>query len=478
MDKNKDIKEISVADDKIVQELNVQQESIMKDADTYLKIEQKLREESQDKNPKSTEDISSTAAADNVVNNINKSEKTMDQNETNKDANVKTETDTLQSNKDTQSKSYDVHPQGAAIAPITYATKSNWVLGLSTAILAIAISAISVYGYQELNTLKQEKINYTNATYELNKSNTLLEKSIEENKLLQAKLDTLTNENLALRQDNQNLVAQYEQNNKLLEQNNLDVAKLNSRIDKYESRDPNDWIIAKAYYLINSAYHDTINSSDLQGAIFELKSAQNLIAHIKSKNIVDLRAALSADINTLENLKPIDITGITIKINDLYHNVELLTFIQPEELFDETNNTADDKANASWYTNALNSLATFSKRFVEIKKRSDNSIDEFLSPKEGAIIKENIKLTLNMIKANLTNHNNEAYKDNLDLVLSLLDLYFDKNNTVFTNMEKDLLELRDLDISYNIQSQLKSYEKINTIISKQIKDLNLGAKND
>lgn len=478
MDKNKDIKEISVADNKLVQDLNVQQESILKDAADYLEIEQKLRAKSSTSETSTQEpitpkkDVSSvekTDTTDSINNKKTESEKIMDQNDKNKP----TENSVKVAEANNTTTEHNHKPQNTSYAP-----KSNLALGLSTAILAIAITAIAVYGYQELDNLKQENLNYTNATYELNKANDLLNKSLADNKILQAQIESLSNENLVLQQDNKDLIAKYEQNTQLLEQNNLDIKAIASRIDKYESRDPNDWILAKAYYLISSAYHSTINSSDLEAAIFELKTAQNLISHIKSKNIVELRTALGADINMLENLKPIDITAITIKLNDLYHNVELLTFAQPEALFDEnsTDNTTNDTT--SWYNNALKSLATFSARFVEIKKRSDNSLDEFLNPKEGALIKENIKLTLNIIKANLTNHNDEAFKDNLDLILSLLDLYFDKNNEIFTNMEKDLLELRKMNISYNVQNQLQSYEKINVIIAKQIKNLNLGANND
>ncbi|MBQ3884139.1 MAG: uroporphyrinogen-III C-methyltransferase, partial [Succinivibrio sp.] len=228
---------------------------------------------------------------------------------------------------------------------------------------------------------------------------------------------------------------------------------------------PNDWLIAKSYFLVSNAQNILSFSDNIEGVLLNLSQADTLLVKIDEPAINQIREAISKDILSLKKVEHVDSRGILYKLDSVYDNVdsmplnEFLTEAQKKASYKKTETTTDNISD--WKENLLTSLKEFSSRFVEVRRRSDGVVNQYLSPEQSAILLQNIKTEILLAKIALFNKDQESFAHNLDEIKKHISAYYDINNTnVTTNLEV-IDEISKINIAAGKPDQLTSVPLFN-----------------
>ncbi len=239
------------------------------------------------------------------------------------------------------------------------------------------------------------------------------------------------------------------------------LRSLSEKLRSYELRDPDDWRIAQAYFLSNNAFLMAVLNHDAKSAIWCLKDADNLLVNLEDESILRIRAAINRDVLSLSSLPDIDIRGIIFKLDSIYNNIpkmalnDLSSEEERQALLQKKQ--AVDGNIANWKDNLLASLSDFSSRFVEVRRRTDPMVNEFLSPKQANILQQNVQSEILMAKFSVINQNDQAFTNNLAQAIKLIEQYYDQNTDAYKANISALNELKGMRVSTNAPTALQSY---------------------
>ncbi len=254
------------------------------------------------------------------------------------------------------------------------------------------------------------------------------------------RVSNLLKANDELKNQNNVLKSQQEALQKSVEKASKQTEAVNIRLNDYEDRNPNDWLVAKSYFLVSNAQNILSFSDNIEGVLLNLSQADALLVKIDEPAINQIREAISKDILSLKKIEHVDSRGILYRLDSVYNNVdsmplnEFLTEAQKKASYRKTEKTTDDIRD--WKENLLTSLKEFSSRFVEVRRRSDGVVNQYLSPEQSAILLQNIKTEILLAKIALFNKDQESFAHNLDEIKKHISAYYDINNSdVTTNLE-------------------------------------------
>lgn len=254
------------------------------------------------------------------------------------------------------------------------------------------------------------------------------------------RVSNLLKANDELKNQNNILKGQQETLQKSVEKATKQTEAVNIRLNNYEDRNPNDWLVAKSYFLVSNAQNILSFSDNIEGVLLNLSQADALLVKIDEPAINQIREAISKDILSLKKIEHVDSRGILYRLDSVYNNVdhmplnEFLTEAQKKASYKKTEKTTDDISD--WKENLLTSLKEFSSRFVEVRRRSDGVVNQYLSPEQSAILLQNIKTEILLAKIALFNKDQESFAHNLDEIKKHISAYYDiNNNDVTTNLE-------------------------------------------
>ena len=346
---------------------------------------------------------------------------------------------------------------------------------LSAAVLILAIAGVSGGWY--LNQNQQQAASESNllkisAKEAQNRSERLLTAFSEQNK----RIEDLLASNEKLKNENQDLKSVIDGQISSLStrldnaEKGLDTAS--AELKRYEDRNPDDWKLAQAYFLVNSAFQTAVFQSDATSAIWCLKDADAMLINIEDPDVIKVRKAIASDLLKLANLPSVDKRGILFKIDSVCENLNAMTLngLDGEFSGDKTQiNTQLQKDPANWKENLWNSVKNFSSKFIEIRRRDDQALSDFLSTSQAQTLKENIRALLLLSKQALIQSDPQSFRSNIEQSVSLIKKYYDPSGDAFKANIEALESVKDLQISVDVPSVLSSYSVFRDIASSRIR---------
>lgn len=287
-----------------------------------------------------------------------------------------------------------------------------------------------------------------------------------------ARVDQLLEANAALQKDSESLKATVEGLEKRLAsaENSLDSA--NARLKRYEERNPDDWKIAQAYFLVSSAFRMAVFSDDLTSAVWCLKDADSMLEGIEDPDVIKVRQAISSDTVRLSGIPSVDRRGISFKLDSVYSNIDAMAV---EDMAKPESVAAASPQDLGWKDNLKNSFERFTSRFIEIRRRDDEAVNRFLSPDQTGVLKQNIRSLLLLAKQALFQGDQNAFHNNVEQARGLITSYFDhKSDAVRANIAT-LDSVANLPVSVDAPSVLSSYSLFREIAGKRTGVLRPGA---
>ncbi len=342
--------------------------------------------------------------------------------------------------------------------------------------LLILIIGCSAFGIYYLDKVKYQDIITAQKQIEASQQSILktegkVDDIFEQLKLKDAKINSiitsneeLKNQNSILKSTEESLIKQTENALKMTE-------AVNIRLNDFEDHNPSDWLIAQSFFLVSNAQNILSFSDNVNAALLNLEKADALLVKIDESEVSQIRESINNDILALKRLEQIDFKGISFKISGVYNSLdamplnEFLDEAHKKGAYDKNDQTTDKIQD--WKQNLLNSLKDFSSRFIEVRRRSDGEVNQYLSPQQSAILAQNLKTELLLSKIALFNKDQEAFKHNIDEVIKHITAYYDVENiNVKSNIEA-LKEIVNQDISAAAPDSLKCYELFNKLAQKK-----------
>lgn len=342
-------------------------------------------------------------------------------------------------------------------------------------ILAAAIAGLGFYGHQQIEELKT-------AGAEVIHSRSGLEEAQRSLSAAQSEISSLIAANTQMQSQNRELLSQNEELRSKLasvaesaEATAQSIAAVHQRLDRYEARDPNEWRIAESYFNVSEAARQAVFGHNVKAAVWNLQQADNLLVNLQDDRIVDIRAAIAQDLSTLKALPEIDLTGISIKLEQLYRDTENLVVIgasDPEKrahAFDKNSEPSSDIM--QWKENLISSAKEFSSRFVQVSRRGPDAVLDFLSPEQVLFLRENIRTRLLLARASLSGGVQQDYDDNLAEAVRLVEAYFDPESGAVKAFLTQLQELQNEHITPDIPRALESLRLFDKLAQERLPNI-------
>ena len=294
-----------------------------------------------------------------------------------------------------------------------------------------------------------------------------IEDLYEQIKEKDARVSALLAANNELRNQN-NVLKNNEEDLKKQSKIALETAdKVNIRLNAYENRNPNDWLIAQSFFLISNAQNLLSFSDNFEAALLNLENADILLVKIDDPQINQIREAINKDILALKSIDHVDFKGMFYKLDSIYNNTdkmplnEFLDERQKQNSYKKDEITTDQVKD--WKSNVIHSLKEFSSRFIEIRRRNDAVVNQFLSPDQTNILTQNIKTEILLAKVALFNRDEATFSKNISEIINHLSAYYDVDNAIVKSNLDALKELKDVKISSNKANALASFTLFNAV---------------
>ena len=331
------------------------------------------------------------------------------------------------------------------------------------AIFAVLIAIAAPSGHYYWQQLQDQQLTKT-LTSNVNKDTTAT-LSRYQNQLQQA----LTKQQQSFNQQLQQAIAKIQtaSHDKIIELDS-NIARLEQEI---KQRQPSDWLLHEAEYLIRIAARTLWLEHDTTAAIGLLNDADNRLAELKDPAFLPVREIIHQDIKSLELLPQLQTEEVVLSLMAMNKQVSLLTLAMTD-LGLESDKKADlaltDDIN-DWQANLSKTWQKFLNDFIRIRPRT-GSVEPLMSPVQQESLKQNLSLKIQLTLWAATERKGDVYQQSLTDIQQWLTDYFDMSNTINQHFAKALTRLKEKQVSYDYPSDLASLTAIrSTLINKPSK---------
>ncbi len=246
------------------------------------------------------------------------------------------------------------------------------------------------------------------------------------------------------------------------------IVGIQSQLKRYEERNPDDWKVAQAYFMVNNAFQMAVFSGDVTSAQWCLKDADSMLEGIEDPDLLKVRQAISADLVKLANLPAVDRRGIGFKLDSVYENLDAMPLAQDGAGRKFAQAPEQPASEPTWRDNLMNSVQSFISRFIEVRHRDDPAVTSYLTADQAAVLRQNIRSLLLLSKQSLFDADQAAFKNNVQQTEDLIRTYCDTQDKVTRANLDALASVRDLPITVDVPSVLTSYTLFREIARSRI----------
>jgi uncharacterized protein HemX len=238
--------------------------------------------------------------------------------------------------------------------------------------------------------------------------------------------------------DTQNRVAQLE--GKLAEFQGQRLAM--EEMYRELSRAPDDWLLAEIEQTLNIASRELTLAGNVRAALVAMQAIDQRLSRADKLQVLQLRRAITQDMERLKALPLVDTQGISVKLDNLMSLIPNLPLAVPDAVLARPREPATSDASDNIVVRAGKDLWHELKQLIRIREL-DSSDPALLSPQQGYFLRENLKLRLLSARTALIAHDETNYKEDLRLAREMLARYFDPKARVNANALATLKQLAE-----------------------------------
>ena len=321
--------------------------------------------------------------------------------------------------------------------------KVSKVGSLALVISLLVASGVGYEFYQKLNAGKVQNLAVNALT--------------EQNKILQQELQALKSEQLSLQQA---LQKSEEQIAMTLNENSVkNQQALKAALQKVQ-QSGNTLNPQEVTSLQRMAEFKLWAEQDYSGTSAVLKRLDSLLSD--HSGTLELRQAITQDIQTLDNIKPVATEAIYLQLNSVIKRIDDLVFNAvnlPEEASISDENVLSEDV-SDWQQNILNSWNKIVDSFITIRHHEGVLIEPLLTDRERHLITQRIKLNITQAQDALMGKQASIYFNALNDTKRLVNEYFKQDDDATKVVIQTLANLEKESLNFNPEVTLQSTQKV------------------
>ncbi len=218
-----------------------------------------------------------------------------------------------------------------------------------------------------------------------------------------------------------------------------------------------EWLQAEAEYLVRLASQRLVLARDTATAISALQAADARLREAGDPALIPLRKALAEDINTLQAIRQIDITGLSLKLSALVADIDNLRLLTPQPETPPQTDAQKKRHKVENWKQLPAAMWEDIKSLIIIRDRQ-GPITPLLAPKQLFFLRQNLKLQLEQARLALLNGENEVYHERLDTARKWIENWFDPVDNRTLHVLKSLEDLAAVNIHPQLPALSRTYQ--------------------
>jgi len=275
----------------------------------------------------------------------------------------------------------------------------------------------------------------------------------------------LQQQSQATSQSQQSAKQAYIDNTAQIEQLTAQVSQLTQQVSQ---RQPSDWLIHEAEYLVRVAARTMWLERDTKAAIGLLRDADNRLKELNQPKFLPVRALINEDIESLALMPTLQNQDAILTLMALNKQVPNLTLagVNLAEALDKTKDdfTLSDDLN-DWQENLAKTWHKFLNDFITVRRRT-GMVEPLMAPDQQQHLKQNLSLKVQLVQWAASEQKEDVYQQTLLDIQQWLNEFFDMSLPVNKNFYQSIEQLKQQTIHYDYPSDLRSLAAIKRLLQE------------
>lgn len=228
---------------------------------------------------------------------------------------------------------------------------------------------------------------------------------------------------------------------------------------KVKQRQPGDWLLHEAEYLVRVAARTLLLEHDTTAAIGLLKNADARLADLNDPTFLPARKLVHEDIKSLELMPVLQTDEIVLTLMAMNNQIAMLPLAMVE-VGTETNINQELSSDINdWQANLSKTWQKFLDDFIRVRQRT-GMIEPLVSPKQQQNLKQNLKLKIQLALWAASERKGDIYQKSLVDIKQWFTEFFDIEEVNNQRFLQAITGLQKQRVSYEYPSELASLTAI------------------
>ena len=216
------------------------------------------------------------------------------------------------------------------------------------------------------------------------------------------------------------------------------------------TKDRSDWLLSETEHTLGIASQQLQLAGNVSGAVLALEVVQARLARFDNPALINVKRAISRDLETIKALPYFDTVGLTVKLDTLMQGADTLPLVIDHHRLGAINTPPVAlPASAPWWQRLTAELSHSLGELVRIR-RMDKPEALLLSPEQAFFLRENLKLRLLDARLALVQRDSATYQADLAAASQYASRYFDADAQATQKWQALLTELSAIRLSVTL----------------------------
>ncbi|TRX55177.1 uroporphyrinogen-III C-methyltransferase [Thalassomonas sp. M1454] len=245
------------------------------------------------------------------------------------------------------------------------------------------------------------------------------------------------------------------------------IAELEQEIELILERQPNNWQVTEAEYLVRMAGRVLWLEKDTKTAISLMQDADQRLADLKDPRLLEVRQLLRNDIEELKLLPSLKTDEVIMTFMGLAQQIKKLPLLSvqlPEETELQESTALSTDIN-DWQANLAKSWEKFKAEFITIRRRSGD-VEPLMEPEFEQNLYHNLDLKIQQVQWAASKRDSKLYVASITNIQQWLSMYFDMTASQTQQFNARLVELKSMPVNVDYPQSLSSQQALRAIMDR------------
>jgi uroporphyrin-3 C-methyltransferase len=239
-----------------------------------------------------------------------------------------------------------------------------------------------------------------------------------------------------------------------------------SALDRRARQVSFDWLLAEVEYLLIIANQRLTLDNDVTVALAALQAADTRLRDFNDPRLLPTRRQIKADINSLQAVTPVDISGLALYLIDIAGRADKLPLKPSPEATPAAAESAPDdgtRTDAPIWRRLLNEMLDTLMGLVRVQHH-DGGVPVTLSPEQHYHIHQNLNLQLETATRAVLRRETQNFHAAVDVIQDWLREHFDARDPAVDNIIVSLERMASIELRPALPSVDSSMETLRAVI--------------